>query len=339
MPVRLVIFDLDGTLVDTSEDITSALNHAVTPFGIKGLSVEDVKKIVGEGITRLIEKVLGEEKAASRDEAVRRFLDYYSAHLTDRSRPYPNVAGVLGRLEGFKKAVISNKRESLSRRLLEGLGLLKYMDLVVGSDTAPEKKPSPLPVLYVLEKLRVSPDEAVIVGDSNYDIEAGKGAGVRTVAVTYGYRPVELLRGADYMIDDLGELVALLYGREEMLERRKEARYPIPDIYQKYIGLEIKAGRRFVPAGLLDLSERGIRLRSLLPLDAGLLIECRVSAPRSLTRRVAFKARVRHCFRDGDWFVSGAEIEEVPDRLWFRIFKKVHDFISEKEYFHGSEGE
>jgi len=338
MSLRLIIFDLDGTLVDTSEDITSALNHAVTPFGIKGLSVEDVKKIVGEGITRLIEKILGEGKAASRDEALRRFLDYYSAHLTDCSRPYPHVAEVLRRLEGFKKAVISNKRESLSRKLLENLGLLKYLDLVVGSDTSPEKKPSPVPVLYVLEKLGVVPDEAVIVGDSNYDIEAGKGAGVRTVAVTYGYRPVELLRDADYMIDNLEELIPLLYGREEMLERRRETRHPVPEIYREYIRIEVKVGGEFVHADLLDFSERGIKIQSPVPFDAGDERECIVSIPLSLTKDVGFKITVRHCLEDEGLYIVGAEIKEVEDEVWFRMFGKVHDFIAQKAYFRREEG-
>lgn len=211
MPAKLIIFDLDGTLVDTSQDITDALNYALRPYGLKNLTVSDVIGMIGEGISSLVEKILSPEKTHLKDEVVKRFLEYYSEHLTDHSREYPNVREILEKLAGFKKAVISNKRESLSKRLLMELDLLVYFDLVVGSDTAGEKKPSAIPVLYVLSELGMSPREVLFVGDSNHDIEAGKKAGVKTVAVTYGYRPKIVLKDADYMIDNLKELIPLLY--------------------------------------------------------------------------------------------------------------------------------
>ncbi len=210
MTIKLIIFDLDGTLVDSGRDITNALNYALKPYGLKDLTVVDTIKMVGEGITRLIEKVLGEEKFQMRDEAIKRFLDYYSEHLVDYSRIYPNVRETLEKLNGYKKAVISNKRELLSTRLLDKLDLLKYFDLVVGSDTTSEKKPSAIPVIHVITRLGVSPDESMLVGDSNYDIEAGKKAGVKTVAVTYGFREKQYLLDADYMIDNLTDLLTLL---------------------------------------------------------------------------------------------------------------------------------
>jgi phosphoglycolate phosphatase len=210
MPLRLIIFDLDGTLVDTVQDITNALNYALKSYGIKSLSVSDTMKMVGEGVSRLVEKVLPAEKLHLKNDVIKKFLEYYSEHLTERSREYPHVRETLENLIGFKKAVISNKREDLSKRLLEKLGLSQYFDLIIGSDTAGEKKPSPIPILYVISKLGVGSEESIIVGDSNHDIEAGKKAGVKTVAVTYGYKPKELLTEADYLIDDLRELVPLL---------------------------------------------------------------------------------------------------------------------------------
>jgi phosphoglycolate phosphatase len=210
MPIKLIIFDLDGTLVDTSRDITNALNYALNPCGLKNLTVEDTIKMVGEGITRLIEKVLGAEKSQMKDEVIKRFLEYYSEHLTDYSSIYPHVRETLEKLDGYKKAVISNKREYLSTELLEKLDLLKYFELVVGSDTTEERKPSPVPVIYVFARLGITPHESMIVGDSNYDIEAGKKAGVKTVAVTYGYRERQYLKNADYMIDSIVDLLSLL---------------------------------------------------------------------------------------------------------------------------------
>lgn len=210
MSLRLIMFDLDGTLVDTVQDITDALNFALKPYGLNSLTVEDTIKIVGEGVSRLVEKVLPIEKLHLKSDVMNRFLGYYSDHLIDNSKEYPYIKETLENLTGFKKAVISNKREDLSKKLLEELGLSEYFDLIIGSDTAGERKPSPVPVLYVIAKFGLSPEESVIVGDSNYDMEAGKRAGVRTIAVTYGYRPRENLIGADYIIDDIRELVPLV---------------------------------------------------------------------------------------------------------------------------------
>lgn len=211
MPVKLIIFDLDGTLIDSSVDITNAINYAIEPYGVKPVTVQETISLVGEGITRLMEKVIEREGiSADRDVLTKRFLEYYSTHLIDNTTVYPGVIDTLKRLKGYKKAVISNKREALSTKILNDLGLLKYLDLVVGSDTTPEKKPSPVPILYVLTKLNIKPEDAVIVGDSNFDIEAGKAAGIKTVAVTYGYRPVELLKGADFIINKMDELTEVL---------------------------------------------------------------------------------------------------------------------------------
>ncbi|MDP2755800.1 MAG: HAD-IA family hydrolase [Nitrospirota bacterium] len=210
MQIKLIIFDLDGTLVDTSGDITNALNYALKPYGLRDLTVEDTIKMVGEGITRLIEKLLENERIQMRDTVIKRFLDYYSEHLVDFSTLYPHVRETLEKLNDYKKAVISNKREYLSTRLLDKLDLLKYFDLVVGSDTTSERKPSAIPVIYVFTKLGVNPNESIIVGDSNYDIEAGKKAGLKTVAVTYGYRERQYLIDADYIIDSMKDLLTLL---------------------------------------------------------------------------------------------------------------------------------
>lgn len=210
MSLKLVIFDLDGTLVDTSEDITNALNYAIKPHGLKPLGVADTIRMVGEGLSKLVERMLGEENARLKEDVLKRFIEHYSAHLTDRSRVYPRIREALETLGGMKKAVISNKRESLSKRLLVELGISGYFDMIVGSDTTAEKKPSALPVLHVLSALGVRASEAVMVGDSNYDIEAAKKAGVKSVAVTYGYRGRELLGEADFMLDDIGGLTDLL---------------------------------------------------------------------------------------------------------------------------------
>ncbi len=211
MSLKLIIFDLDGTLIDSSIDIANAINYAVGPYGVPLLTVEEVISLVGEGISSLMGKLIVKEGIeADTDFLVRQFLSYYSSHLTDNTPVYPGVMEMLAQLGAYRKAVISNKRESLCVKILEQLGLSDYMDVIVGSDTVKERKPSPLPICHVLSTLDISPDEAIIVGDSNYDIEAGKSAGIKTVAVTYGYRPLELLQGADFIINSMPELAGIL---------------------------------------------------------------------------------------------------------------------------------
>jgi len=203
------MFDLDGTLVDSRVDITNSLNYAVEPYGLEQFSVEETVSMIGEGLVKLVEKAVGEGRRAIVPDVLDRFIDYYSGHLTDNTAPYPGVLETLDRVP-CRKAVISNKRESLSRKLLEDLAMSRYFDLVLGSDSTEEKKPSPMPLLYVLKRFSVRPEKAMIVGDSNYDIEAGKAAGVITVAVSYGYRGIEYLKGADAIIDSFGELTDLV---------------------------------------------------------------------------------------------------------------------------------
>lgn len=210
MPIKLIIFDLDGTLVNSIVDITNSLNYATEPLGLAPKTVEEVGALVGEGITKVIERVIGEERLRHRDEVVKRFLEFYSEHIVDNTFPYPGVKESLEGLKGYKKAVISNKREALSVKVLEGLNLFRYFDLVLGSDSAAERKPSPVPVLHVLSKLGFSPQEAVMVGDSDLDIAAGKGAGVKTIGVTYGYRDRSFLSGADFIITDISQVLSIV---------------------------------------------------------------------------------------------------------------------------------
>lgn len=210
MSIKLVIFDLDGTLVNSIKDITNSLNYATGPFGLQPKTVDEVAALVGEGITKVIEKVIGEERLQHRDEVVKRFLEFYSEHIVDNTFPYPGVRESLESLNGYKKAVISNKREGLSIKALEALGLYRFFDLVIGSDSTSERKPSPVPVLHVLSKLGLNQQYAVMVGDSDLDIAAGKSAGIKTVGVTYGYRGREFLKDADYLIDDIKELPKLI---------------------------------------------------------------------------------------------------------------------------------
>jgi len=210
MSLRLIIFDLDGTLVDSSADIMHALNYAVEPYSSRRFTVQETITLVGEGIPRLIEKITPGTDEQTRAKVMERFTHHYVTHLLDHTTVYPGIQETLAGLSDYRKAVVSNKREFLSKMVLEGLGLSGYFDVVIGSDSVAASKPSPVPLRKVLSDLHFQPDEAVMVGDSNYDVDAGKAAGVRTIAVTYGYRPIDAIKHADFLIDRMSDLIPLI---------------------------------------------------------------------------------------------------------------------------------
>ena len=210
MSIKLVIFDLDGTLIDSLKDITIAVNHATRPYGIAEKSVREMGDLLGTGISILIDRVLADRRDELKDDVLERFMTYYSAHLVEHTTVYPDVIDVLIKLDRYKKAVVTNKREQFAKTMLNELGLGSYFDSILGSDSVGAKKPSPVPLLHLLELYKLDPSEAVMVGDSEIDIAAGKGAGVKTVGVTYGYRQRGALIDADFIIDDIRDLPGVI---------------------------------------------------------------------------------------------------------------------------------
>ena len=210
--IKLLIFDLDGTLIDSIQDITDALNHAIQPFCRQVFHIGETKKYVGSGVKALIKDIVKASRQEEQFENVfDRFLSYYSKHLVVTTRPFEGVMDVLNQLnDGYQKAVISNKKESLTKEILKTFHMDVYFKVVLGGDSLSEKKPSPMPVSEVLKRLSIDKSHAVMIGDSEQDIEAGKASGINTIAVAYGYREKEKLKEAYYLIDDIRELMSLL---------------------------------------------------------------------------------------------------------------------------------
>ncbi|MBF0143695.1 MAG: HAD-IA family hydrolase [Magnetococcales bacterium] len=195
IPCRGVMFDLDGTLVDSSQDLWRALNHVLDKYGFSTLAHDQVKDLVGRGARSLIARGFwGAEAVAPKDDprfeaAVDDFLVHYHAHIADHSRPYPGVRKTLELLgtRGLRLAVATNKPAYLTTRLLDLLDLSRHFDPIVSGDTFPRLKPDPLPLLEILGGWGIPPSLGVMVGDSETDAEAAHAAGSPLILVSYGY--------------------------------------------------------------------------------------------------------------------------------------------------------
>ena len=206
--IDLLMFDLDGTLAATGRDLANSVNYIRGMLGLDALKDAYVYSRVGYGTEHLIRNSLPAGYENRFEEILARFLEHYEEHLLDTTVLYPHVKDILERFRGKKKAVVTNKRLNLSVAVLRGLGVESCFDAIVGGDCGLEKKPDPSSLRHVLEKLGVAPDKALMIGDGEPDILAGKAAGVHTCAVTYGLCSADELLAArpDFAVADLTEL-------------------------------------------------------------------------------------------------------------------------------------
>lgn len=206
---RLAVFDLDGTLVDSLDDLVASVNHALVSVGLPPRTRAEVAGFVGEGARRLLERAVA-PRADLLDPALAAWAAHYDAHCLDRTRAYPGIpealAGAARRL-----AVLTNKPGPVARRILAGLGLLDRFAEVVGGGEAP-RKPDPAGLLGILSRAGAAPADAVLVGDSRIDVATGLAAGVRVVAVTWGFgnRAELAAAGASTIADEAGALAPWL---------------------------------------------------------------------------------------------------------------------------------
>jgi phosphoglycolate phosphatase len=214
--IRLLIFDLDGTLIDSKTDLVLSVNAMREQMGLPRLDTVVVVSYVGRGVATLIRRALGE--GASREEVERAsttFLDYYGRHLLDNTVPYPGVRQALDELRDQKMAVLTNKRIDFSREILEGLGLAQHFAWIYGDTSFPEKKPNPVGVLKLMSDAGTPARQTLMVGDSDTDVLTGRNAGVWTCGVTYGFggHALETVP-PDLILNDLRDLPPLLNSRD-----------------------------------------------------------------------------------------------------------------------------
>jgi phosphoglycolate phosphatase len=206
--ISLIVYDFDGTLVDTLFDIADAVNLSLKALELRTLSYEMIRKYVGKGVENLMAQSIDGTGYADLSSAVDQFRKHYSKNLMNHTRFYPSGREILDHFNNKKQAICSNKPEDFVIRILESLESLEPFDAIVGGDTLQSRKPDPEGLLNLLERFQCSPEQAVLVGDSPVDIETGKRAGVYTCVVSFGFgNPKEIASaGADCSIDHLSQL-------------------------------------------------------------------------------------------------------------------------------------
>lgn len=212
--IRLLIFDLDGTLIDSKTDLVLSVNAMREQMGLTRLDSQVVLSYVGQGVAMLIRRALGE--TASEEQLTRAggiFLDYYRRHLLDNTVPYPGVREALETLRDRTIAVLTNKDVDLSREILFGLGLSSYFSAIYGDRSFPQRKPDPVGVIRLMKDTGTFARQTMMIGDSDTDVLTGRNAGVWTCGVTYGFGAHTLEAASpDVLLGDLRELADLLSG-------------------------------------------------------------------------------------------------------------------------------
>jgi phosphoglycolate phosphatase len=205
-----LLFDLDGTLVDSLPDLTGAVNLLRADLGLGPLSQAKVRLCVGDGATLLVRRALPAESFSA--EKLARFLDYYQQHLCERTRPYPGIPAMLAGLATYPLAVVTNKPERMAIRLLEELSLAGYFQVILGGDSCPTKKPHPAPLLKALQLLQGAPEKSLMIGDHHTDLGSAKAAGIAACFCTWGYgNPGD--ETPDFSVRSVTELGCLLATR------------------------------------------------------------------------------------------------------------------------------
>jgi phosphoglycolate phosphatase len=210
---RGIVFDLDGTLIDSGGDIVAAVNHALDVNGKKTLPAATLRRFVGDGARQLCARATGlPDKHPDVDKVLESYLEYYLEHPTEHTKWMPHARAVLDDLRGYKLAIATNKPRRTTDAVLERLGVRSLFPAVVAQGDLPTQKPSPGPILEIARQLGIEPSQLVMVGDGPQDIEAGRRAGCRTIGVQGGFLAPERLLSSqpDVLIESLAELVPIL---------------------------------------------------------------------------------------------------------------------------------
>lgn len=213
--VRALIFDLDGTLIDSKQDLIHSVNAMLRELGRGELPAETISGYIGHGAPQLVARALGNGcTEEQRRQALQFFLSYYEEHKMDTTCAYPGVPETLEKLASKPMAVLTNKPVRISVRILEALGLSKYFQAIYGGNSFQTKKPDPLGAATILRELSAEPREALLVGDSEVDVQTARNAGTLAAAVNYGFGVHDReAHPADIYLDRFAELATVLDSR------------------------------------------------------------------------------------------------------------------------------
>ena len=209
--ISLIVYDFDGTLVDTFADIAGSVNLALTEMGLNPLDKKTIRGNIGSGMFNLMTRSLMKSGCNDIETSVLLFQKHYSHHLLDQTNFYPNGKEIVEYFFDKKNAILSNKPISFIEKILKALSFSKPFDSIIGGDSLDVKKPDPKGLLLMMNKFNCPPEKTLMVGDSAIDIETGKHAGVITCGVTYGLGNLHSLTNSnpDYLIDSLSQLKSL----------------------------------------------------------------------------------------------------------------------------------
>jgi phosphoglycolate phosphatase len=209
--VDLLIFDLDGTLADTKQDIAMAVNLTLKEFGLPPKDSDVIYGFVGDGVRKLLQRAFEDQPEGLYKRALKVFRQYYLTHLLDTTQFYPGVLEVLHHFKDKKRAIATNKPFEYTEKIIDGLGVRNHFDLILGGDSTLYLKPHPAIIQEVLRRLGVDGRQAVMVGDGINDIRAAQAAGAKSCAVGYGLGRVEDLLAAnpDFFCDQIKDLPCL----------------------------------------------------------------------------------------------------------------------------------
>lgn len=210
--VDLIIFDFDGTLVDTRVDIVNSVNFVLQKSGIPKRDFDVIVSYVGGGVDYLLRKAIGVEYRDKLREVRNLYTEYQKDHFLDKAVLYPHVKKIISAFKDKRLAIISNRHTHSLQSILKAFGLADFFEVIIGGDDVACLKPSPCPVLALINKTGANKERSIMVGDMDYDIKSGKEAGILTCAVTYGLGKKGDIEKAkpDFIIDDLWELKEII---------------------------------------------------------------------------------------------------------------------------------